>query len=226
MTVLKLPPYHFEFNPIELGWAVSKKWAAARCEFSMAALFGHINVGLAQMTPELCAKFVRHAKVWEAEFLVADEERFGVTGEDPQRPCASKVCSTHASDRQASAKNEAKKALLSEKRACVGCSEFFHSTCWRMEDGLGRWEEGEAEMYCGCVEREVQGREELEEEEPPELLPRTDPSDPVGGESSGSDGGESGGEGGDGESDFTGGRVYHYPLSMGSSAGPAGTMRN
>ena len=59
-----------------------------------------------------------------------------------------------------------------------------------------------------------------------EALPRTDPSDPVNGESSGSDGGESGGEGGDGESDFTGDRVYRYPLSMESSAGPAGTMRN
>ena len=89
--------------------------------------------------------------LWEAEFLVADEERFGVDGDYPQRPCASKVCSTHASERQASAKNEAKKALIDEKRACVGCSEFFHSTCWGMEDGLGQWEEGEAEMYCRCM---------------------------------------------------------------------------
>lgn len=66
MTVLRLPPYHCELNPIELIWAQVKGYVAARhTTFKLQEVRRLLNESFEHVTAEKWADCVRHVIVTE-----------------------------------------------------------------------------------------------------------------------------------------------------------------
>lgn len=61
VTVLRLPPYHCELNPIELVWAQVKVHVAMNNKtFKMAEVKGLLEEGLRKITPAKWSDCVTH----------------------------------------------------------------------------------------------------------------------------------------------------------------------
>lgn len=79
-TVLRLPPYHCELNPIELVWAQVKGYVAARNVTYKIDEVRHLFVdGLGEVTSEKWKKCVEHVKkeeekLWKLDNLIEDIE--------------------------------------------------------------------------------------------------------------------------------------------------------
>lgn len=60
--VVRLPPYHCQYNPIELVWAQVKTYVAQRNTFKMADLKPLLKEALRNVTPQNWMEAVRHAE--------------------------------------------------------------------------------------------------------------------------------------------------------------------
>lgn len=59
-TVLYLPPYSPEFNPIEMCWSVLKTWVRTRAPRIVDRLVAAIEEAWGRVTVDLCTAWVRH----------------------------------------------------------------------------------------------------------------------------------------------------------------------
>lgn len=67
--ILRLPPYHCKFNPIELVWAQVKGYVAANNKtFKFTDMKILFQDALSQVTPEKWAECVKHA-IKEEDFI-------------------------------------------------------------------------------------------------------------------------------------------------------------
>lgn len=93
--VLRLPPYHCNFNPIELVWAQVKGYVAAKNNtFKLADVKNLFYEGLDNITPQKWAKCVEHVireeeKMYKLDDIVEQMELSFVVGtgssdEDPE----------------------------------------------------------------------------------------------------------------------------------------------
>ena len=55
--VVRTPPYHPEFQPIELVWGAIKRHVADHNTFRLADIPGLIRTAIDSITPEVCAAF-------------------------------------------------------------------------------------------------------------------------------------------------------------------------
>lgn len=82
-TVLRLPPYHCELNPIELIWAQVKNHVAANnTTFKLADVKRLLEEGVEKVTEEDWKKCTEHvkkeeAKLWELDNLIEGMEESG-----------------------------------------------------------------------------------------------------------------------------------------------------
>ncbi|XP_063856735.1 uncharacterized protein LOC135098338 [Scylla paramamosain] len=60
--VLRLPPYHCQYNPIELIWAHVKTYIAKKNTFKMANLKVLVTEALSLITPQTWKEAVQHAE--------------------------------------------------------------------------------------------------------------------------------------------------------------------
>ncbi|XP_072403288.1 uncharacterized protein [Diabrotica undecimpunctata] len=69
-SVLRLPPYHPELNPIEKIWAILKNEVAARnTTFKLADVLELAKIRLNEITPEIWANTCRHVDKVEEEYF-------------------------------------------------------------------------------------------------------------------------------------------------------------
>ena len=60
-TVIRLPPYHCTYNPIELIWAQIKNYVAKRnCHFRMDSVMMLLHEAINEVTPDNWRKAVEH----------------------------------------------------------------------------------------------------------------------------------------------------------------------
>lgn len=72
-NVLRLPPYHPEFNPIEKIWAIVKNWVAARnTTFKMADVEDLAKQKFAEITPEIWSNVCGHVDKIVEEYLAKE----------------------------------------------------------------------------------------------------------------------------------------------------------
>ena len=73
-TILRLPPYHCELNPIELAWAVVKGHVKANNKtFHLADVKRLLIQGVEKATPEMWANFIRHTTKMEDKLYDLDQ---------------------------------------------------------------------------------------------------------------------------------------------------------
>jgi len=86
-TVLRLPPYHFDLNPIELAWAqVKNNVALHNVSYNIHDVEERLNNNISNLSPDSWKKFVEHVKkledsLWEVDNVVdsfTDENRIVV----------------------------------------------------------------------------------------------------------------------------------------------------
>ena len=65
--IVRLPPYHCQYNPIELIWGQVKNYVAKRNDFKMANLKPLLQEALQQVTKENWSNAVRHVKNLQIE---------------------------------------------------------------------------------------------------------------------------------------------------------------
>lgn len=83
MTVLRTPPYHCEFNPIELAWSSVKRYVKTNnTTFKLADVKKHLIDGVNQCTPEMWKNFVKHVIEVEDRFWNVDMTADDVMDDD------------------------------------------------------------------------------------------------------------------------------------------------
>ena len=70
--VVRLPPYHCQYNPIELIWAQVKSYIAKMNTFKMASLKVLVEEALRVITPHNWMEAVRHAERIQQEDTTQD----------------------------------------------------------------------------------------------------------------------------------------------------------
>ena len=74
-TVLRLPPYHSDLNPIEMVWSIGKVHVAKHnTTYKLADVRTLLLEGVAGVTADLRAACCRHAETTEDEFRRLDGE--------------------------------------------------------------------------------------------------------------------------------------------------------
>lgn len=74
-TVLRLPPYHCELNPIELAWSAVKNHVKMNnTTYKLTDVQKLLNEGVEHVTPNMWNNFVEHVvkeedKFWEVDFI-------------------------------------------------------------------------------------------------------------------------------------------------------------
>jgi len=74
-TVLRLPPYHCELNPIELAWASVKNYVGMKNRtFKLNEVKKLLEEGVERVTPDMWKNFVGHIikveeKFWQVDFI-------------------------------------------------------------------------------------------------------------------------------------------------------------
>ena len=73
-TILRLPPYHCDLNPIELAWAVVKGHVKAnKNTFHLNDVKQLLIQGVEKATPEMWANFIRHTTKVEDKLYDLDQ---------------------------------------------------------------------------------------------------------------------------------------------------------
>lgn len=74
-TVLRLPPYHCELNPIELAWASVKNYVKMNnSTFKMNDVKKLLEEGVERVTPDMWKNYVDHIikveeKFWQVDYI-------------------------------------------------------------------------------------------------------------------------------------------------------------
>lgn len=77
-TVLRLPPYHCEFNPIELAWAMVKGYVKQNnTTFKIDDVHKLLNTAIERVTPQNWKNFIKHVieeedTIWKADNIMDD----------------------------------------------------------------------------------------------------------------------------------------------------------
>lgn len=77
-TVLRLPSYHCEFNPIELAWAMVKGYVKSNnTTFKIDDVRALLNTGIERVTDEHWKNFIRHVitqedSMWQVDTIMDD----------------------------------------------------------------------------------------------------------------------------------------------------------
>jgi len=75
-TILRLPPYHCEFNPIELAWAMVKGYAKREnTTYKIDDVRQHLHTAIERVTSENWQNFIKHAieeeeKIWKVDDIM------------------------------------------------------------------------------------------------------------------------------------------------------------
>jgi len=89
-TVLRLPPYHCEFNPIELAWAMVKGYVKQNnTTYKVEDVRQLLSTAIERVTPENWKNFIKHViheenKIWQVDDIM-DEIIDGL------EPCVLKI---------------------------------------------------------------------------------------------------------------------------------------
>lgn len=96
-TVLRLPPYHCEFNPIELAWAMVKKYVKTNnTMYKFDDVRQLLNTAIERVTKENWENFIRH--------VIEEEEKimkvYDIMDEiiDQLEPCVLTISNETSSD--------------------------------------------------------------------------------------------------------------------------------
>lgn len=66
--LLILPKFHCEFNPCELAWGTSKRFARIFCSYNLPGLEKIVKKTFDLYTPEMCKKWFEHVEAWRAAY--------------------------------------------------------------------------------------------------------------------------------------------------------------
>lgn len=66
--IIMTPKYHPEFSPVELLWAVGKRYARQNCKYNIAGLREIIDDTFKLITPDLCKRCFSHVEAWERAY--------------------------------------------------------------------------------------------------------------------------------------------------------------
>lgn len=66
--IIMTPKYHPEFSPVELLWAVGKRYARQNCKYNIAGLREIIDDTFKLITPDLCKRCFGHVEAWERAY--------------------------------------------------------------------------------------------------------------------------------------------------------------
>ncbi|KAL4105003.1 hypothetical protein QTP88_020278 [Uroleucon formosanum] len=95
-TVLRLPPYHCELNPIELAWSSVKSYVRTHnSTFKLKDVKELLERGVEHVTPEMWKNFVGHVVKEEEKFWNIDSITDDYMDEEPGRHILTIVCGTH-----------------------------------------------------------------------------------------------------------------------------------
>ena len=72
VSILRVPPYHPELQPIEACWAVVKNYMAEHCDFTMQGLRKRLPEAFARVSPEIVQEIIakgieREDKDWSED---------------------------------------------------------------------------------------------------------------------------------------------------------------
>lgn len=96
-TVLRLPPYHCEFNPIELAWAMVKKYVKAKnTTYKLDDVRQLLNTAIERVTKENWENFIRHVIEEEEKIMKVDDIMDDII--DKLEPCILTVSNETSSD--------------------------------------------------------------------------------------------------------------------------------
>lgn len=81
-TVLRLPPYHCELNPIELAWPIVERHVKSNNKnFKLPDVRNLLVEGIAKVDTEMWKNFEKHTIEEENKFWTLDETVDELTGE-------------------------------------------------------------------------------------------------------------------------------------------------
>ncbi|KAL4101231.1 hypothetical protein QTP88_021251 [Uroleucon formosanum] len=95
-TVLRLPPYHCEFNPIELAWAMVKKYVKTNnTTYKLDDVRQLLNTAVERVTKENWENFIRHV-IEEDKIMKVDDIMDEII--DQLEPCVLTISNETSSD--------------------------------------------------------------------------------------------------------------------------------
>ncbi len=81
-TILRIPQYHPELQPIETCWGVVKNYMAVHCDFKMKNFREQLPSGFAKVTPRTCKSLIAKVVKQEGKYWDEDSELYRETEEN------------------------------------------------------------------------------------------------------------------------------------------------
>lgn len=71
-SILRTPPYHPEFQPIEMCWGVVKNYMAKHCDFTLQKFRDNLPFAFSKVTSKTCHKLIAKTIAEEEKYWIAD----------------------------------------------------------------------------------------------------------------------------------------------------------